>query len=190
MTSALRHGATSKSCRMYEYQAVGSSPHQCATSGNMPSLPDKLQTNIADQPSEPSPITKPLSLTLSEGFDSSASSSGSEDSAYGSALSSDEGVGVGTESQSDAEPQQYEYDDGNSELFAHVTLRRKHHEDLRTRDSVMLDSTTVTSYFHMRQSEAAAAFGISLTSRPHAGSSASRGGRTCDRRRLLPPRPP
>ncbi|EKX45830.1 hypothetical protein GUITHDRAFT_152576 [Guillardia theta CCMP2712] len=168
----------------------------------MPSLPDKLQTDeqsslshvalpcADDQPSEPSPITKPLSLTLSEGFDSSASSSGSEDSAYGSALSSDEGVGVGTESQSDAEPQPYEYDDGNSELFAHVTLRRKHHEDLRTRDSVMLDSTTVTSYFHMRQSEAAAAFGISLTSRPHAGSSASRGGRTCDRRRLLPPRPP
>ncbi|EKX45829.1 hypothetical protein GUITHDRAFT_108277 [Guillardia theta CCMP2712] len=67
------------------------------------------------------------------------------------------------ENESDDEPQPYEYDDGNSELFAHVTLRRKHHEDLRTRDSVMLDSTTVTSYFHMRQSEAAAAFGISLT---------------------------
>ena len=73
------------------------------------------------------------------------SSSGSEDSADGSALSS-EGVGVGTESQSDAELQPYEYDDGNSELFAHVALRRKHHEDLRTRDSVILDSTTVASY--------------------------------------------
>eukprot|EP00960_Hanusia_phi_P030626 748743-Hanusia_phi.AAC.1 len=79
-----------------------------------------------------------------------------------SASSSQDSVDL-VESDSDEDQDLYDYDDGNSELFAHVTLRRKHHEDLRTRDSIVLDSTTVASYFHMRQSEAAAAFGISLT---------------------------
>ncbi|EKX45823.1 hypothetical protein GUITHDRAFT_108272 [Guillardia theta CCMP2712] len=137
--------------RLLEMQETATSPHKESIARH----PEPLRKLLSS--SSPSPSDR------SQDVVNKLSSSGSEDSAYGSALSSDEGVGVGTESQSDAEPQPYEYDDGNSELFAHVTLRRKHHEDLRTRDSVMLDSTTVTSYFHMRQSEAAAAFGISLT---------------------------